>query len=116
MSKRISPSHDEVVAALLKYETSDTINPTFPGTTECVYDDGFGRHCIAGQVVVDLGGEIPFNEFTARPLNGTISVVHEQLGEFDFRSLELLRKAQNAADQMVPWSKVIDQLRQDGAL
>lgn len=46
----------ELRDAVLAYSGSEQRNPRDENEWVCQYDDGKGGHCIAGQIITDLGG------------------------------------------------------------
>lgn len=80
----------------------------------CVYTKG-DKHCIAGQVVVDLGGRLP-SQYD--PLNGA-TLFPDLVENFDTglkfspASVKLLKDAQGVADTLARWGEVKSRVLDD---
>lgn len=115
----------QVVDVLLKVveRFPDQINPLDPKEGGCVYTGGLGDHCIAGQVIVDLGGALPDVD---EPENNGMAVwgpfgdglldMFVTGLEFETEAKKLLLAAQVKADQLRTWADVYSLLSKEGQL
>lgn len=83
-------------------------NAQNPG--ECVYTDRTGRHCIAGEIIVRLGGRVPRGDApeNKRPLAWLLEYGFNFGVRFDTRAEQCLSKMQRKADNKgMPWGEAI---------
>jgi len=100
---------NDVQAAARKYAHTRRRNPRDShGVRLYQYTTADGRHCIAGQILSDLGVIVPGH----RDLYNTSSVPtflhgYQRTSEFDYRARRWLSDAQSLADQGAEWWEAI---------
>lgn len=82
----------DVKNALERYRNSRRKNPG------CVYTTETGKHCLAAQIMLDLGQEVPSWEDEHCRTTGVLHLPEEYVSNFTRDALELLDRAQGAAD------------------
>lgn len=114
-------THDKVIQTLeAMLDEPDNMNPRLdpdPGhetISGCVYTDERGNHCIAGEVIVRLGGKVPQ---WGNPANATelVALCDASSGDFGFdfgieledKSWSLLQYIQAEADNETTWHNAI---------
>lgn len=95
MIKYITP---EDIYNTLHYLSDDCQNPVIDGN--CVYSDEDGNHCIAGDIMVNLGFNPPAwgDHNNVSPIEHLIEEHYPE--EFDHNAIEMLLIGQNTADNL----------------
>lgn len=92
-----------VDAAVVRFG-ADHKNPVDEATAGCVYTDEYGRHCIAGQVLVDLGLHCP--EYGDND-NAESFLEIERGSRWDARAETFLAEVQSLADDGATWGAAV---------
>ena len=95
--------------ALKEYESSTNVNPTNE-VEDCVYTDIHGDHCIAGQVLNDIGLNVP--NWDDEYFNNEVIRIVIRRGffgdvEFEPEAINLLEDAQVSADACNDWGVAV---------
>jgi hypothetical protein len=97
MTRPNAISKSDILKELRKLPLKNT-NPKSDTSPTCVYTTVDGRHCLIGQILVNLGFKVP--EFGSEYNGWTIALLGRQIGEIEEDAVSFLQVLQENADSV----------------